>query len=110
MWLIIHDAIVITSYQLENIYVIRNIAQKYFWDLVSGIIESDTNWYVSFLISPDWSKEWRDTSDKFDENRDLFIEEARKAYEKWAYFDGVHIRYWEIDKPIVVNIIEDVEE
>lgn len=52
--------------------------------LVSDIVEGTTNYYGSFFIAPDGSKEFWDTSDSFDKCREEFIEFLGSLYLSWA--------------------------
>lgn len=69
-----HHAIVVTSVCEEDIKKAHEKAKKIFPTLVSEIITTAVNYYNSFFISPDGSKEGWQTSNEGDVSREKFIE------------------------------------
>lgn len=68
-----HHSIVVTSFDKEYISESYNEAVKQFGSLVSELIESQTNGYVTFFIAPDGSKEGWTPSNEADVKRAEYI-------------------------------------
>jgi hypothetical protein len=64
-----HNAIVVTSWEKDNIEKAHTKATKMFGRLVTNITEETISGYRTFLIAPDGSKEGWDYSDKHDDLR-----------------------------------------
>lgn len=88
-----HHAIVVTSWDEKKTKIVHKQAVKVFGNLVSKIIPSLTNGYLTFFIAPDGSKEGWDESNNRDEHRKEFIEFLNTQ----AYEDGSNqFRYAEL--------------
>lgn len=83
-----HNAIVVTSWKEEHIRDARISAIILFPDMVSEIIISHINGYLSFFIATDGSKEGWEDSNIGDENRARFLKEIEDMY-----IDAVDVRY-----------------
>ena len=82
-----HHAIVVTSWDDSCIVDAHLKAIEIFGELVSCIVKSKINGYVSFFIAPDGSKEgWSGSADG-DKNREKFI----KWINSKAYTDGSNV-------------------
>ena len=81
-----HHAIIVTSWDKKSITAAHQKASELFGELnfswkgndgkiteITEITPEVTNGYMSFLISPDGSKEWRVTSDRGNNARSKFI-------------------------------------
>lgn len=67
-----HHAIVVTSHG-DHAFNAHRKAVLIFGHLVSNIIDSEFNGYMSFFIAPDGSKEGWSDSDDYDSKRNEFI-------------------------------------
>jgi len=97
-----HDAIVVTTWQREDLTKAYQKAEELGLP-ISRIVESPLNGYASFLIAPDGSKEeWKDSEKG---------EEARQAWKEWArkegglFIDWVHVNYGG-DEPDHLSIVD----
>lgn len=82
-----HNAIVVSSWNEKHIKDARISAINIFGvGLVSEIINSKMNGYLSFFVAPDGSKEGWDESNQGDTNRQKFIKEidVEDFYVDWA--------------------------
>lgn len=77
MGLMRHHAIVVTSWQTETIHEVHELAVATFGRLVTPIVESYTNGYLTFFVGPDGSKEGWDTSDAYDRKREEFMDHLK---------------------------------
>jgi len=70
-----HHAIVVTAWNENHIVMVHQKARELFEGIshITEITSEATNGYRSFLIPPDGSKEWWNTSDRGDKARDDFI-------------------------------------
>ena len=76
-----HHAIIVTSWDKRSITAAHQKACELFGDQnflgriseITDITPQVINGYMSFLISPDGSKEWWETSNRGDNARDTFI-------------------------------------
>ena len=83
MGYMVHHAFIVTCWSNEKIKPVHEAAQRIFGDLVSEIVESTINGYVSFFVAPDGSKEgWKD-SEEGDQRRDEFALWVKQNYEKY---------------------------
>ena len=74
MGYMVHHAIIVTSWDENSIKTSHSMAVEIFKDLVSDIVKSKTNGYISFFVAPDGSKAgWTESNDG-DVRRDKFIE------------------------------------
>jgi|SRR6478609_4114509 len=96
-----HHAIVVTGSNSYNAKQgkgefdkVHTKAKKIFGNMVSEIIASDVNGYLSFLIAPDGSKEGWPDSNEGDERRAQFVEYMKKNnpcdYVEVMYGDDEH--------------------
>ena len=77
-----HHAIAVTSWNKEKLYEAHKKAVNIFGSIVSEIVRSNINSYLSFFIAPNGSKEGWPDSDNGDILRDRFIRWVNKqAYE-----------------------------
>ena len=67
-----HHSIIVTAYK-DDVAKVHAKAVEIFGTLVSNIVKSKKNYYESFFIAPDGSKEGWDDSDRGDEAREDFI-------------------------------------
>ena len=87
-----HHAIAVTSWDIGKISIIHEKAVDLFGSIVSELIESPVNTYISFFIAPDGSKEGWSESELHDSKRAKFIKEVNKL----KYSDGSNsVRYCE---------------
>lgn len=98
MGTIAHDTIIVTSWREDHIQQAWERATDLFTHddhpfgahcIVSPIVTSITNGYVTFFVAPDGSKEGWDTSDWADRAREEFI----TWLEERGSFDWVAVRY-----------------
>jgi len=88
-----HDAVIVTSFDKTHLTTALKKAKQLGLP-VSGIVESNINHYVSFLIAPDGSKEGWAASAEGDQARDTWkawANNERKAGELWLYW--AHVSY-----------------
>ena len=64
-----HNSLVVTSSDAHELAAVRTKAVELFGGLVSPVIKSDSNGYLSFFIAPDGSKEGWPESDDMDRRR-----------------------------------------
>lgn len=87
-----HNAIIVTGFSEERLAPARQKAE----DLglrVSGIVESNINGFVSFLIAPDGSKKgWEDAA-VGETRRAEWVAWTQDPENKALYLDWVHIDY-----------------
>jgi hypothetical protein len=84
-----HDTIIVTSAdddQIKNAYC---TAEK-LGLLVSDLSDRKTNWFRTFTVLPDGSKEGWEESDSFDEKRKVFLEYLNKM----RYSDNSTSLHW----------------
>jgi len=84
-----HHAIIVTSFGEDWLVPAHQKATAIF-PIVSPILESGMNYYLSFLIPCDGSKEGWSASDEGDERRDRFINWLRDQ----EYDDGSSCLTW----------------
>jgi len=84
MSIIRHNSIIVTGYD-KNVNKTRTKAKE-MGLLVSNIVKSHTNGYLSYFIAPDGSKEGWSTSNEFNDLREEFIK----------YLDGKHVNFVEL--------------
>jgi hypothetical protein len=77
MGMICHNAIVVTSWDVERLNKALNQALELKMT-ASDIVHSPTNGYCSFFVAPDGSKEGWETSDEGDQKRAAFYEFLKK--------------------------------
>lgn len=82
-----HHAIAVSTWDEAAINKANLKAIEIFGELVSGIIKSKINGYVSFFIAPDGSKEGWSESNEGDKNREQFINWINSE----AYSDGSNV-------------------
>ena len=85
-----HDAIIVTDWNEDRLNAARDKAME-LGLIVSEIVSSETNGYVSFLIAPDGSKEGWDTSEEHETRRDKWKQWIKT--EEQFHTDWVHINY-----------------
>lgn len=86
-----HHAIMVTGSDYDDrLASVHKTAKEIFGELVSPIIESKINGYLSFFIAPDGSKEGWDISDEGNNNRAEF---KRKVAIHNGYVDWVEVQY-----------------
>lgn len=101
---IVHDAIIVTSWDSKKLNEAHSVAVG-LMPHVSGIVHSGINGYASFLIAPDGSKEGWAESDTGDAARAAFLEWLNTQ----AYEDGSNsltyaaVRYGEISSTVRSN-------
>lgn len=84
-----HHAILVTSFGEIDIKKAHSYAETLFdVEMVSAIASSPVNFYWSFVVFPDGSKEYWPDSDRFDELRKKFVEYLK---DKYLYF--AHVQY-----------------
>lgn len=86
-----HNAIVVTGYH-EHLPEAHAIAVG-FGLLVTPMGPIGTNGYQSFLVCPDGSKEYWNTSDEFNVRRKVFREWLARRYR----YDWVEVQFGELD-------------
>ena len=92
-----HHAIIVTSWDKESITAAHQKAQELFGATnflgriteITDITPEVTNGYTSFLISPDGSKEWWETSDRGDHIRAKFIQWLASQKDNWCEYAEV---------------------
>ena len=92
-----HHAIIVTSWDKESITAAHQKAHELFENqnflgvisYITEITPEVTNGYRSFLISPDGSKEWWDTSDRGDHIRAKFIQWLVSQKDNWCEYAEV---------------------
>lgn len=89
MGFFLHHAVVVTSWKNDLIHRAQDEAIKT-GNLVSDIVRSNNNGYLSFFVAPDGSKEGWPDSDKGDQARATFIEWLRRQ----RYEDGSSALEW----------------
>lgn len=113
MGTIIHDAIIVTgSPELVNdarckiLHATEDVSRnaEHFHNFITEVRVTLTNDYATFCILPDGSKEWWDWSDACDAARQKAIEILRESY-----VDFVHVRYGELEQPIIATHDQDYE-
>lgn len=93
MGMIIHHAIVVTSWDKKLLRKAHDKAEKVFVN-VSNIVDAYCNGYSSFFVAPDGSKEGWEDSLNGDARRQLFIRWIKSQ----AYDDGGNsLEYVEIE-------------
>lgn len=93
-----HHTIVVSGHSKKSIKLAREVAmvifnEGEFGDMVSEIIQPDTNSYLHFFIAPDGSKESWNTSDRGDEARKLFKMWMNDKYRENHYLSFVECFY-----------------
>ncbi len=68
-----HHAIIVTGWKGEALEDAHKRAKAVFGDMVSPLVKSATNGYISFFIAPDGSKEGWEQSNTSDRERESFI-------------------------------------
>lgn len=105
-----HHAIVVSSYNKQTLEKAHKQAIEHFGPLVSTVIPSLINTYVSFFIAPDGSKEGWDESDSYDTKRSAFTEWLNRQ----RFSDGsTSLRWVEVqygDDEYVTKIIRHSDE
>ncbi len=74
-----HHTIVVTGWDREDTRKAHNQAVKQFGHLVSQVVDSRLNGYVSFFIAPDGSKEGWSASHNGDDAREYFKSWLRES-------------------------------
>jgi hypothetical protein len=102
-----HHVIVVTSFSSEKLLEARQHAVGFCGPLVSPVVRSDTNGYVSFFVAPDGSKEGWEASDKGDNDRKNFILwlNSKRSEDGCSYLDWVEVQYG--DDEGYTKIIDD---
>ena len=101
-----HHAIVVTSWDIASLQHAHDVASGYF-DWVSPISPRAMNYYRSFFIPPDGSKEGWEESNDGDDARDQFIEWLElQCYEDGSScYDWVEVQYG--DANLETKVIRD---
>lgn len=86
-----HDIMAVTHYDAIKLNEIRKKALDLFDYLVSPTIESATNNYYTFFISPDGSQEGWELSNYYNKRRETFIAYLQDCKATW-----VHVSYGEL--------------
>ena len=85
-----HHAIVVTGGDYDDsVAKAHEKAVELCEALVSPVLESKINGYLSFFVAPDGSKEGWEESDKGDE--------ARASFKAWLRGSGSYVRWVEIE-------------
>lgn len=87
-----HDAIIVTTWDDEQLAVARDQAIA-LGLRCTEIIASPVNSYHTFVIVPDGSKEGWETSARGDAARAAWIAWARAQLEHCVYLDWAHVTY-----------------
>lgn len=98
---IVHDAVIVTGYNYENlpapdIHAFRNSLPEEFRPLVIGPIQGVTNGYVTWMFAPDGSKSGWDIDLDGDLYRQRFIDLFAEQIHAWSdqcRFDIVTLTY-----------------
>ena len=92
--MIIHHAIIVTSWNRDILHKAHSAALQIFGGtMVTEILESPVNGYLSFFIGPDGSKEGWEESNSGNEKRGVFIQWMNKQ----EYEDGSNcLQYVEV--------------
>lgn len=102
-----HSAIIVTSWDEENIKKTHEKACEMFGKLVTNITEQTINGYRTFLIAPDGSKEdWEDSN-----NYDILRKKYKSFLKALCYGDGSsNIDYIEVwyDEQDESGIVKEV--
>lgn len=110
---ILHQAIVVTTFDKQRVKAAHEEAKRIFNGYVTEVIISPVNFYYSFLIPPDGSKDGWPDSDQGDERRAEFGAWVRaQAYEDGSnVFDAIEISYGGIDEPeaVALDALEKAE-
>lgn len=94
-----HDAIVFTAWCEEKAIPVRDKAVE-FGLQVTEFVTSNVNAYVTFVVTPDGSKEGWDTSNEGNEARENLLSWVK---ENKIFIDWVHVSYGG-DEPEYTNI------
>lgn len=84
-----HHAILVTGFHPQSMKDLHGIAVEMFGSLVSEIIDSKMNGYLSFFVAPDGSKEGWEESDK----NDLLRREFTDLLHLSRYIDYCEVIY-----------------
>lgn len=93
MGIINHNAIIVVG-DVERIDRAYQAARA-FELIVTSIVDSKTNGYASFMVAPDGSKEGWDTSDRFNDLRDSFINWLEVEGEGW--YNWIEVSFGELE-------------
>ncbi|MFA5772741.1 MAG: hypothetical protein WC974_08445 [Thermoplasmata archaeon] len=90
-----HNAIIVTSYDEKKITEAQQKAETILSDLVSPIIESRCNNFMTFFVAPDGSKEGWSDSDIGDIQRNLFTKwlDEQRYDDNSTSIDWVEVQY-----------------
>jgi hypothetical protein len=97
-----HDAIIVTSWDTRAVRLAREKAKELLLP-VSGVVHSNTNSYMSFLIAPDGSKEGWEESTRGEAARERWKAWAKDTPDLWI--DWVHLNYGG-DDPDMARLVE----
>lgn len=108
---ILHQAIVVTTYDEQGIKQAHTEAVRIFDGCVTTVVRSPINNYWSFLVPPDGSNEGWDESDKGDGRREEFHQWLlAQAYEDGSNsFDAVEVTYGETDQPSAMDFTKLID-
>lgn len=105
-----HHAIVVTSFDEEELEKARNKAVRLFNRPIGAIVKGTTNGYATFVIPPDGSKEGWNTSELNNKKREKYIEWLK--YERFddgtSVLDWVELQYGDDGRQ--TKIINDSDE
>jgi hypothetical protein len=96
MGFIRHHTIVVTTFNEALLVQAHQQAVAIFGeDCVSGITGEYMNGYASFFVAPDGGNEWRDRSNRCDEERDDFIEwlDAQRYEDGSTDLDWIEVEF-----------------
>jgi len=95
-----HNAIIVTDWDEDRIASLHKTAKSMFGVLVSELVPSVANMYLTFLIAPDGSKEGWNTSNEYDKKREQFFRLMT------GYPDAVEVSYDECGHAAIVRSME----
>ena len=103
---IVHEAVIVTSFDEKAINLAHKEALRIFNGYVTELIRSPVNTWWSFLIPPDGSKEGWDASHLGDARRDEFRRWVlAQAFEDGSnLLDVVAVAYGELDRAIITAV------
>lgn len=90
-----HHAIIVTIFNHVKAELAHNQANNIFGEpsIVTPIIESVCNGYCTFVVTPDGSKEFWNTSDEYDVKRSAFISWLESQKKQGNFYDWALIQY-----------------
>ncbi len=108
-----HHAIVVTASDHGRAVVARQHAAEIFGDnVVTGLVFSPTNAYVSFMVPPDGSKEGWTESDVGDRKREAFIGwlDDQRYVDGSSPYDWAEVQFGDDERVTVVTRHSDEPE